>query len=125
MFRFVLTILIIFSITVQAREFDSIEKVGQLYDYWKGSDASVQNDFAYIAASSGIKIIDLIDPDQPVLIGSWEDNATKIRCCIVRGDILYAIDDLGWLYVLNVEIPSTPNLISSILVDSTRQIQTT
>ena len=125
MFRFVLTILIIFSITVQAREFDSIEKVGQLYDYWKGSDASVQNDFAYIAASSGIKIIDLIDPDQPVLIGSWEDNATKIRCCIAQGDILYAVDDLGWLYVLNIEIPSTPNLISSILIDSTRQIQTT
>jgi len=109
-FRFVLPILIVFSIMAQAREHDGIEKVGQLYDYWDRPDAVVQDNIAYIYCSSGLRIIDLTDRDLPNLIGSWEDNPTRINCCIVRGDIIYAVDYLGWLYVLNVQNPSTPIL---------------
>ena len=78
------------------------------------NNVDVNDDFAYVAAgATGLQIVDVADPDNPVLIGSVDTpgNANDVR---VMGNFAYVADgEVGGLQVIDVSDPTAPAIVSA------------
>ena len=59
-----------------AQDHENVEQVGRIYNHWDSAeDVFVVGNLAYVAAGrSGLQIVDVSDPENPEVIGYWDDN---------------------------------------------------
>jgi hypothetical protein len=94
MIKRILFNLLILSVALQAQDHENVEQVGRIYNYWDYAfDLEVVGDLAYIAAGvSGLQIVDVSDPDNPEIIGYWDDNPGYAYGVTVSDDYAYLAD---------------------------------
>src|SRR5262249_13637152 len=70
----------------------------------------------FIAANlEGLQIVDISNPSQPALIGSWTDGSGyQAYGVAANGSVVYLADSGNGLKVLDVSNPSAPILIGSL-----------
>ena len=64
-----------------AQDRENVEQVARIYNQWDyAEDVVVVGDLAYVATgSSGLSIVNVSDPENPELIGYWDDNSGSAR----------------------------------------------
>ena len=64
------------NINLFARDHENVEQVGRIYNQWDAAyDVVVVGELAYVATGlSGLQIVDISDPENPEIIGYWDDN---------------------------------------------------
>ncbi len=78
-----------------------------------GYDLFVAGDLAYTAdGSSGLQIVDISDPVNPVAIGNYNtsDNATGVA---VHGNYAYVAENFAGLRVIDVSDPMNPSVVGT------------
>jgi hypothetical protein len=74
----------------------------------------VSGRYAYVAANaSGLKILDISDPNNPAVIGTYS-GISSAHSVVVSGKYAYVGDSSSGLVILDVSKPSAPSLVSSI-----------
>ncbi len=77
-------------------------------------DLVVRGNYAYVADGQyGLKVLQLTDPANPVLVGSYS-TAGSARGIDVEGDYAYVADAVNGLFIIDVSTPSSPVLKSSL-----------
>ncbi len=75
---FLTIICIIFTVSpdVYAQEHENVEQIGRIYNQWDyAHDVVVVGGLAYVAAGlSGLQIVNIFNPENPEIIGYWDDN---------------------------------------------------
>jgi len=95
-----------------------LELVGSITTPGIAYGVSVLDDYAYVADSSAMLIIDISNPSQPVIINSITIN-NRIKDVFVKGDYAYiAEDDIGSLWIINISNPDTPFVESIYLTEN-------
>jgi len=84
-----------------------------------GSDAYdfyIDGDLAYVAAYSGIAILDISDPVSPRIIGTYIPDVTPraIKSIEKSGSLLYAEGSRGQIFVFSLEDPRSVELIGMV-----------
>ena len=74
------------------------------------TDLIVKNSFAYIPTCLGLQIMDVTDPDNPGLVGSYDSTYIGERMCYGDDHLFLASHNDG-LRILNVSIPVSPYLV--------------
>jgi len=73
---------------------------------------ALANDHAYVTsapyASGTLKVLDLADPDNPVLVGAVADTLGRPACVAVAGEMAYVGDSWGALWTVDVADPADP-----------------
>ncbi|GEP42064.1 carboxypeptidase regulatory-like domain-containing protein [Brevifollis gellanilyticus] len=75
---------------------------------------AVQGSYAYVAAgASGLQVVDVSDPRNPVIVGSLDTpgNANDVR---VSGNLAYVADGTAGLRVISIAKPTAPVSIGSV-----------
>ena len=107
---FLTIICIIFTVSpeVNAQDHENVEQVGRIYNQWDAAlDVVVAGGLAYVATGiSGLQIVDISSPENPEIIGYWDDNTGNAEGVAVSGDYAYVADD--GLYVISVTNPEHP-----------------
>ncbi len=112
-----ITILLVISICIAltagadlfAQDHENVEQVGRIYNQWgNAQDVVVVGDLAYVAAGpSGLQIVDISNPENPEIIGYWDDNPWWDTYGVaVSGDYAYLASD--GLRVISVADPEHP-----------------
>ena len=80
-----------------------------------GPVVDVRDHFVFVAGNSGVRVSDISDPHQPVLVGSFNyyppSSSVSVSDLRVVGDFAYVVgrsDGKSGLYVLNVRDPHDP-----------------
>ncbi|MFX1517320.1 MAG: LVIVD repeat-containing protein, partial [Promethearchaeota archaeon] len=73
----------------------------------------VEGDYAYLAQSSGIRVVDVSDPTNPSLVGSCNIPLSPAREIVVEGDYAYAAGDFQDIQVINITNPKDPGVNGS------------
>ncbi|NQT33795.1 hypothetical protein HQ587_01290 [bacterium] len=123
-----ITILLITSICVAltagadlfAQDAENVEQVGRIYNQWDNAwDVVVVDGLAYVAAGcSGLQIVDVSDPENPVVVGYWEyineacGVAVSDEYAYVADGGIWNEDEFGYvgggLRVISVDDPEHP-----------------
>jgi hypothetical protein len=83
---------------------------GSYYTDGEAWDIKAVNTYAFLADGvNGLKILDVSDPNQPVLLGAY-DTAGVAMAVDVVGDYAYLADPSAGLQVINVQDPTRPIL---------------
>ena len=85
---------------------------------YSGSAIDVQNKVAYMSYDDGLAIYDVINIDEPLLIGNLEIEGT-ISGIVVDGDIVYVANKSSGLQIINTQDLSAPVIISTLTTNST------
>ena len=73
---------------------------------------------AYVRTDDpGLHVVDVSDPHSPFEIG-FIDHGWEIRDLQIVGRVGYVLDDLDYFRILDLSMPSSPAIISSLLVDA-------
>lgn len=99
----------------------NIEQVGRIYNFWdEALDVAVQGDFAYVATGlSGLQILDISDPENPVAVGSCDNIPGSANGVFVLGDLAFVADGTtgpivsSSLRVLDISDPENPVEVGS------------
>lgn len=78
------------------------------------NNVDVNNGFAYVAAgATGLQIVDVSNPSQPVIVGSQDTpgNANDVR---VVGALAYVADGSAGLQVIDISDPVHPTIVGSV-----------
>lgn len=79
-----------------------------------GRDVSVQGNRAYIAAGSGgLQVVDISDPESPVVVGAGLTPGFAAGIAVLGGHAFIADDGEG-LQVLELTRPANPQLVGSV-----------
>ncbi len=74
---------------------------------------TVTDNYAYIASgSSGLLIVDVSDPENPVFTGNYQTSGTANDVCI-SGDYAYIAAGFSGLQIVNISNPGSPSLAGS------------
>lgn len=76
----------------------------------------VQDQYAYLAESISLTILDVSNPATPTLVSKTRLSSTTIRDIYVVGDIAFLTTGSGGLKLVDVSDPYNPTLISETLV---------
>ena len=77
----------------------------------------ISGPYAFVAcASSGLQIINIINPSNPVLLGSLDSESNNINDVVVHGSYAYIADNNNGLLIADISNPATPQLISSLKI---------
>ncbi len=95
-----------------AQDCENVEQIGRAYNFLdkeSADDVHFQSEYAYIAAGiSGLQILDLTDPENPIITGYWDDNPGFAKSVTINGNYAYLADEKGGLRVINVSNPENP-----------------
>jgi len=73
---------------------------------------TLANDHAYVTSApyynGTLEILDLADPDNPVLVGAVADTLGRPSCVAVAGEMAYVGDTWGALWTVDVADPTDP-----------------
>ncbi len=84
----------------------------------KAFNVAISGDFAFVAdRSSGLQVIDISDPTQPILVGSY-DTPGEAHCVAISGDFAFVADFNSGLLVLDISDPIFPTLAGSYSTSS-------
>jgi len=73
-----------------------------------GRGVDVQGDLAFVAAhTSGLQVVDISAPAQPVVVGSW-DSPGQALAVMVDGDLAYLADDGAGVRIIDIGDPASP-----------------
>ncbi|NPD88148.1 MAG: hypothetical protein HGN29_05475 [Asgard group archaeon] len=102
-----------FQIT-QIKDF-GISLAGSYYHPAGCFDVSVSGDYAYVADSGSLKIIDISAPSAPTLVGSYSTFPFFAWAVFVSGAYAYVGDGSGGigLIIIDISTPSAPTLVGS------------
>jgi len=78
----------------------------------------VSGGYTYVVTSEGLRIVDVRDPDNPVLLGLYSDRYAY-GGVVVRDNIAY-YSGMGVFYVVDVSDPLNPKLLGSCQATSPR-----
>ena len=97
--------------SVSAQNRENVEQVGRIYNQWDHAwNVVVEGDYAFVAAGvSGLQILDISDPENPEVVGYWDDNPGEAKCVFVVGDFAYVADAGSGLRVIDVSDPENPD----------------
>ena len=91
----------------------AITQVGSYNTTGNASGVQVVGNYAYVAdGNSGLQIIDISNPNAPVLAGSY-DTSGAARGVQVVGNYAYVADGNSGLQIINISNPITPVLAGS------------
>lgn len=74
--------------------------------------ARVQGDVAYVSIGPRVNLFDVVDPANPVLLGTTEPLEGLVQDLFIEGDYAYVILSDA-LLVLDVSNPANPNIVGS------------
>jgi len=105
------------------------------YTIHQGSDVEIQGDYAYVAVTgtshsatdviyltppppelpSGLRVIDISDPDSPEIVGGLNYSNSGILCLKVDGDLVYlSYSGSGGVKIIDISNPEAPKIIGTI-----------
>ncbi|MGA1791569.1 MAG: LVIVD repeat-containing protein [bacterium] len=105
------------------------------YTIHQGSDVEIQGDYAYVAVTgtshsatdviwmrppppelpSGLRVIDISDPDSPEIVGGLNYSNSGILCLKVDGDLAYlSYSGSAGVKIINISDPEDPEIIGTI-----------
>ena len=74
---------------------------------------NIAGQYAYVGEGLGLTVLNISDPDQPVVVGRTHPFAI-INKLVVSGDYVYAaVEPFGDLWVIDVSDPTDPKLVTS------------
>ncbi len=77
---------------------------------WRGmGDAAVRGNYAYLAMNGGLMIVDISNPDAPVMISKFHLELLWAWSIAVEGDFAYLVDYYG-LAIIDISDPLAPSL---------------
>jgi len=130
---FWVSIFILFQFFIMA--FLSPAHLRAAYTIHQGSDVEIQGDYAYVAVTgtshsasdviwrtppppelpSGLRVIDISDPDSPDIVGGLNYSNSGILCLKVDGDLAYlSYSGSGGVKIIDISDPETPEIIGTI-----------
>ncbi|NQU06254.1 MAG: T9SS type A sorting domain-containing protein [Calditrichaeota bacterium] len=118
----ILIILLILSVVVQAQDHENVDLIGRYYTCWNsGNDVAIQGEHAYIAAGySGIQIVDISNPVQPVGVGHYDNNLEYAKSIFISGNYAYVVDSHNGFQVIDISDPTSPNEIGFLISEAYR-----
>jgi len=107
MFRTALFAAIILTLpfgNLSAQDSDNIEQIGRIYNQWDFvTDVAYANDLVYVCTwVSGLQIVDVSDPQEPNVIGYWDEGYAFY--VTVEGNYAYVLDGDG-LRIIDISDP--------------------
>lgn len=105
------------------------------YTIHQGTDVEIQGDYAYVAVTgtsrsatdviyltpppaelpSGLRVIDISDPDSPEIVGGLNYANSGILCLTVDGDLAYlSYSGSGGVKIIDISDPEAPEIIGTI-----------
>ncbi len=99
-----------------AQERENIEQVGRIYNCWEShrGDIEVNDSLAVLATGrSGIQILDISDPVNPVIVGYYDDNRGETKYLATNDSYVYIPED-GGVGIIDISDPANPERISFI-----------
>lgn len=105
------------------------------YTMYQGTDVEIQGNYAYVAVTgashsatdvifisppgpdlpSGLRVIDISDPDSPEIVGGLNYSNSGILCLTVAGDLAYlAYSGTEGVKIIDISDPKTPEIIGTI-----------
>lgn len=105
-----LALVLMLSLPLSADDDNGIRQVGRCFDFWDEVESiAVQGNYAYVASGlSGLRILDISDPVNPVQVGKCE-RSHLLSGIAVQGDYVYATScDFRGFYVVDVSDPTDP-----------------
>ena len=74
-------------------------------------DVALSGDYAYVAASTGLWVVDVSSPEEPVRLRTLplEDEVTSVH---ISGDLAF-VTGFTWFKIFDIESPTEPVLIST------------
>jgi len=89
-----------------------IVPLGRLFNYWDSAlDVVVDGDYAYVATGlSGLQIVDISEPENPRVVGIFDDIDREMYKLVKVGTKVYALTEVG-VHVVNVGNPPNPHEI--------------
>ncbi|NQU06251.1 MAG: DUF1573 domain-containing protein [Calditrichaeota bacterium] len=122
---FILLILLILSVVVQAQDHENVDPVTSFCQRWgMVNDIVVQGDYAYFGTSDGgLQILDASNPENPLLAGSLMTEGVYGLC--LTEEIAYTVgydsDDYeqrdGYFAIIDITDPGSPLLHSTMETD--------
>jgi len=92
----------------------NVELVGHYDTPAYALDVYVSDQYAYVAETAGLQIIDVSDPSSPTEVGFYEaPYSAGIIKVYVSGQYAYVTDTRGWLRIIDVSDPSSPEEVGS------------
>ncbi len=81
-------------------------------------DVDLKNNLAYLGTASGLVIVDVANPTNPIEEGSYTEalDARRVWVAALNGSLyaFVASRSSGGLFILNVDVPSEPTLVAQI-----------
>ena len=92
------------------------------YDLGINTDVEVRGNYAYVAVtgtatgqSSGLRVIDISDPESPEIVGGLNYSNSGILCLTVDGDLAYlAYSGVEGVKIIDISDPEDPEIIGTI-----------
>lgn len=104
-----------------AQDQPAIRRLGQLYNFWYAAyEVAVDGDFAYVATdNSGLQIVDISDPEQPLPVSSYVDFPDDPYTVDVDDQLLVASSSRK-LWIMDVANPHEPRFTGEYILDGYR-----
>lgn len=81
---------------------------------YSAKDIFAGDSYVYILDNNNLRIFDLQDPSNPVLVGSLALGSNALRICVNNGYAFIAGDGVNTLWIVDVGDCSNPQLIASL-----------
>ena len=98
-----------------AQDSENIDQINTINNSWLSArKVTLQGNYAYVAVDmSGLAIVDVSDPENPVVTGRFNDNPGQVLDVEVSGDYAYLTDDVGGLLIIDISDPANPSQIGN------------
>ncbi|TFG11266.1 hypothetical protein EU537_12825, partial [Candidatus Thorarchaeota archaeon] len=80
---------------------------------WNAKDVCIDGNYAFVADDTSIQVIDITDPNDIVLAGSY-GPLSECQALDIAGDYLYAAEGSSGLRVLDISNPQNPVSVGSM-----------
>ena len=103
-----------------AQDHENIEQVGRIYSFWNKAGAmAIQEDLLYLTTErSGLQIIDISDPENPIAVGFSDNSIGSSLGLALQDDFAFLVDNTynntEKLLIYNISDPNNPRQISSM-----------
>ncbi|MFC2170887.1 beta-propeller domain-containing protein, partial [Calditrichota bacterium] len=89
--------------------YDSLEMTGSIELSGELNALAVSNNIAFVTGSEGLTIIDVANPDNPVVAANLSEFQLA-RDLDVDGDYVYIVDGENGMFIVDVSDPSNPSI---------------
>jgi len=117
--RFTIFVIIIVCIALSAdaglfaQDSENVEQIGSFYDSWGFTgNVVVEENLAFLRTRfSGIQIVDISNPEDPIVVGNWDDDPRLCGEVDVQNGLAYIVDSDGNLQIIDISDPSLPRQV--------------